>query len=440
VSDAARTLAGRRVLVVTHDFPPVRSPQALRALEFVRSLAAEAQHVDVVARSPPPVGERPLLPSNVIVHDCSPGWLEAGLDAATRRRLGDPRVEASAATPSDPSALDASPGKLNWKGRAAKRLRGLLDTLRFPDGRALWVPHARQRIIACCQRHPPDVALLMHEPAASLVAGLGLREFGVPFVADLADPVRAPYTLRHWRGRARRLEARVVADAGAITVTNEATGDLLKQRYPTRNTRIAVLPQGFTPLTPSHESPLDPEGPLTLCYTGRFYPFRDPSALLAAVRQTPGTRLVLAGPEMPQSVLNAAAESPGRIRIAGELSHDAARELQGRCDVLVSIGNAGTVQAPGKLHEYFGSGRPVLHVCGDPQDPQGGLVTRLKRGLSCANTIDDIAQALDGLVAWKRAGRLDQAFDLSFDTVAEYSWLRIGQRLATLLAIHSRRM
>ena len=70
---------------------------------------------------------------------------------------------------------------------------------------------------------------------------------------------------------------------------------------------MVVLPQGFTPMP---AVPMPGGDTLRLVYTGRFYPFRDPAALLEAVAATPGVELVIAGPEMPEAVLAAGARHP----------------------------------------------------------------------------------------------------------------------------------
>lgn len=406
----------------------MRSPQAIRALAFTRVLAEHADHVDVLTRTCLPGTSTPHLPANVRVHRSSPGWLESAIDRLVARRRTAPE---SSPLPGD-AGRPALPASLNWKGRMVARLRRGVDLACFPDGRSLWIPDATRTLARLGAERRPDVALVMHEPAASLCVGRRLTAMGIPWLADLADPVLAPYTPRHWRPRARRLEASVLAGAGAASVTNPATSELLHSRHGPLAIDISVLPQGFWPETlPSARADT---GPLRLVYTGRFYPSRDPSALLEAVASTPGVELVIAGPEMPAAVIGAASRHPGSIRLAGELEHGDALALQASADILVSVGNLGTAQSPGKVQEYFGAGRPLLHLFHDPSDPAPGLITSRRRGLACPARAEAVSAALRELVSLKSSGELTRRFDLSGAAVADYQWGDIGGRLAALLA------
>lgn len=414
--------------MVAHDFPPVRSPQAIRALAFARRLAAGAVEVHVLTRTGLPGFDEPALPANVRVHRASPGAFESLLDRLAARR-------AAASPPDDAGDGFAGPSALNWKGRCVALARRVIDQLRFPDGRVAWVPAARRELAALCGAARPDVALLMHEPAAGLLLADELTAAGVPWLADLADPVLAPYTPPQFRRAAARLEARVMASAAAVAVTNAATADLLAERHGIARDAIEVLPQGFGDAA---VAPMPAGDGLQLVYAGRFYSFRDPGALLAAVVATPGVRLVLAGPEMPAAVQAAARAHPEAIVLAGELSHEATLALQTRADVLVGVGNAGTAQSPGKLHEYFGAARPILHVVHDGADPAPALLARTRRGLSVAAEPAAIAAALQTLLQAKRTGGLAARFDLGHEAVADFHWDAISDRLAARLAAIAR--
>jgi hypothetical protein len=418
------SLHGRSVLVVSHDFAPWQSPQALRALAFVRRLAREAARVTVLTRTAQNVRSDSDLPENVRVLRASAGFLEDFLEKRSKPRAG---VEG----PAEHVPSVTRPHSLNWKGRTVALVRRSLDQLCFPDGRVLWVAPARRILELHCQTDRPDVALVMHEPAASLILGHHLASLGIPWVADLADPVLAPYTPAQWCRAALRLESSVVAKAGAISVTNIGTAELISKRHGIALESIVLLPQGFesTPALPPLQG-----APLRLVYTGRFYRFRDPTALLSAVTNTPGVLLQIAGPEMPASIQAAARANPDSIQLMGELDHSSAIALQKSAHVLVSIGNTGTTQTPGKIQEYFGASRPILHIAHDDSDPAPAFLAQIQRGVSCRANAVEIGGKLRDLAARNTSGILDANFNLGQAIVAAYHWDSIVSRLATMLA------
>lgn len=284
------------------------------------------------------------------------------------------------------------------------------------------------------------MALVMHEPAASLLLGERLHLAGVPWIADLADPVMAPYTPRHWRKRAFALEAATLGTATRIAVTNMATAELLSERHGRLATQPLILSQGHgeaaeAPMSaPQADVPRD-DRVLRLCYTGRFYTFRRVDQVVAAVAGMDGVQLVVAGPEPPAVLRDAAKRWPAKFELHGELSHAQALALQRSADALLSIGNAGTVQSPGKLFEYFGAGRPVLHVASNRLDPQIGLIASLRRGLSCDNEASAVRERLLELRNLKATAGIAVRFDLSNESVQRFGWTAIGRLLADELAL-----
>lgn len=435
-SAAPRTLADRRVLVVSHDFPPVRSPQAIRAWHFVHAIAREARDVVVLCRTAPAGQALPTLPRNVQLRPASPGLFETLIDGLVSWRH---RGRASTAAAGPAAATGPGPVALNWKGRVVKRARTLLDLVVYPDSRACWSWHAGRELDAIIHSARPDVALVMHEPAASLLLGRRLRSAGVPWLADLADPVMAPYTPRHWRKRAFALEAETLRHATRIAVTNEATADLLAERHGRYALSPLILSQGFGEAAEAMPMPAGASPPpngtaLRLCYTGRFYDFRRVDDVVDAVAAMEGVQLVVAGPEPPAVLLDAARRHPTKFDLHGELPHAQALALQRSADVLLSIGNAGTVQSPGKLFEYFGASRPVLHVASNRLDPQIGLIAGLRRGLSCDNEASAIRERIGELQQLKASAALGERFDLSNEGVERFGWPAIGRRLVEALA------
>ncbi|MDO1527644.1 glycosyltransferase [Fulvimonas sp. R45] len=417
-----------RILLIAYDYPPLASPQSIRWHYLTRELARQGAEVHVLAPALPDSGTALAVPAGVSVHRCSAGGL-AGWLARRRRARSMLRPDATATGAVMPPARPVP--SLNWKGRLHQRLNTLIGLWCYPDSRGQWRRPARAALRTLLERLRPDVVIGSHEPAVSLELGLEASG-GAVWFADLGDPVLAPYTPWRWRRRAGKLEAEVCASAAAISVTTAQTRELLIARHGIAPERIFVLPQGYDDrVTHAAWNPglpaLELGGELNLLYTGRFYPFRRPLALLEAVLAQPRVRLAVAAPEVAPEYLAFADRSGGRIVFLGEQPHEYVLELQRRCDVLVNIGNALAAQTPGKLFEYLGSGKPILHCYSEESDPANALVRTWGRGWVCRNDRADIEAFLASLLASPRERCAELSRD--GDAAAEYGWSMLAWRL-----------
>jgi glycosyltransferase involved in cell wall biosynthesis len=383
---AATAVQNMRILLIAYHYPPLASPQAIRWYYLTRELARQGASVHVLAPDLPGTPGTSLpVPDGVVVHRCHAGGL-AGWTARTRR----------AVTPGTGAPDRQAPAvRLNWKGRLYRRLDWLISLYCYPDSRGQWLRPARRALDRLIGEFAPDVLISSHEPPATLQLGLAVADRVPVWLADLGDPVWAPYTPRRWRRRALRLE-RETCRRAAVSVTTEATRQLMIRRHGVDPSTVQVLTQGFDDSLPAAApaGPARPVGPLHLLYAGRFYPFRSPAALLEAVCAVPGVRLTVVAPEVDPAYLAMARRSGGRIVFLGEQPHEAVLRMQLECDVLVNIGNALEAQIPGKLYEYLGSGKPILHLASTGDDPVVSLIAEWGVGWSCSNTTTAIGELL----------------------------------------------
>ncbi|WP_156458438.1 glycosyltransferase [Rhodanobacter sp. Root627] len=419
-----------RLLIVAYDFPPNPSPQSLRWAYLVRELAASGHEIRVITADLPGYGPGglPEIPNDVRIQRVWPGPLSALL---RKRRSGDFSTgDAAAVARSDGTSTLASSSQLaslNWKGRLAKRLKDSLSLVLFPDYRAEWSPWARHALRRILSEFNPDVVVTSHEPACSLPLGIEASRQGFFWAADLGDPVLAPYTPLRWRSRARRLERAVCKNATLVSVTSESFARLLSDRHGLDPSRCMVLPQGFDANVDDQSvaAGIFEHDLLELLYTGRFYDFRRADALLDAVVGIEGVRLSIATPSAPEYVLRAAAAHPEKVRILGFVKHRSALQFQRRCDVLVNLANEDPVQIPGKVNEYLGSGRPILHVGDAEADATGRLIEALHAGWHVKRNREEI-QTLLRQIQRRHATVGIGGEERDVGTIAAYSWQRLA--------------
>lgn len=425
-----------RLLLIAYEFPPSPSPQSLRWTYLARELSVLGHEVHVLTVDLG--GETPGLPSlpdSIHVHRTFPGLLRGALSARRAyraRRAGTPAQAVPVSGSEPPPHADAPAAPLRpprgWKQRLSERIQSIAAWVYFPDIRGEWRPRGSKALRDLMAKVDPDLVISSHEPATTLELGLLAARHGKPWVADLGDPVLAPYTPPRWRQCASALEAATCRAADAIVVTSAPTRDLLHERHG-RASEVHVVTQGFdsAPALPDLAPVFDPAR-LELLYTGSLYAFRRVDRLLSALAEVPEARLNIASVTVPEHVLQLAKAMPRQVNLLGFMPHATALALQRRADVLVNIANADPAQIPGKFYEYLGARRPILYV-GSTEDPIAAQIGELRRGWSCPDEVERLAALLRSLAQAHRQQRLESGLDLGIEPVEQFSWQRLARRL-----------
>jgi glycosyltransferase involved in cell wall biosynthesis len=319
-------------------------------------------------------------------------------------------------------------------------LRNGLDVLLFPDVRTEWYPFARNAIRRL-HKSSFDLVLASHEPGVDLMLGMhAARKMSLPLVVDLADPLVTPYSPRWRRKLDHRLERKTCqAAAGVITTSPEFARDLRKN-YGLSERKITVIEQGFrearsnTQQELSRVASLDlPKNRFWIFFSGNFYQdFRNPKVLLSALKTRPEISLVYAG-STPDWLMRLIGPLGRQIRCLGRLSHEDTLAVQRAAPALLNLGNQQARQVPGKIFEYLGARRPVLHVALNEADESGSLLDRCGRGIAVKNDPEEICAALDRLGSSWTNGSLSSDWDLSAEAVNEFSWDQLANRLTIFL-------
>lgn len=138
-----------------------------------------------------------------------------------------------------------------------------------------------------------DVLLTCSKPDSSHVIGLYLKHTtGKPWVAYFSDPwvdsFYATFPSRMIAAYNASLEMKVVTNADAIVFTNQATLNLVSNKYPPQfREKMYVLPHSFVPewydLAKDHKSKPHNSNKTTVVHTGHFYGPRTPMPLFRAL-------------------------------------------------------------------------------------------------------------------------------------------------------------
>lgn len=412
------------ILVIAYEFPPICSAQSLRWHYLTAELAAMGHSVRVITTDFRMGRElAPKPDSRVEVFRSFPGLFVGTANRLEQGLAAGRRGGSAAAAPS--STAD---GGLRGIYRLARKV---LDQVVFPDVRSEWYFFAA-RVLRRLDRsgYRPDLVIGSHEPGVDLQLGIAAkRRFGATLLADLGDPVDTVYSPR-WRRRLdRRYEGYVLERADGALVTLESVKQELERRHAQRHGLIEVVPQGFDhrrAASPNVAVPFRSDR-LNILFTGTLYAsFRNPAPFLETVARRSDVQLWIAG--------NLIGEFPAvsrstSIRTLGPLTHAEVLDAQANADVLLSVGNRQADQIPGKIYEYFGAKRPILHLYSNEKDPGRALIGTFRRGWNAADDAESSDAVLDMLVDRWLDGSLEQGLDLESDHAERFSWRARAERL-----------
>ena len=424
-----------KILLIAYEYPPIVSAQALRWFYLANELAEAGVKIDILTTQITDIwGFKGSIHPGVRLHRCFPGpfircpeWFvknQATIEAS------DTDKQELQERPNIPSVL---------LSRAYGILRDILNVVIFPDVRSEWFPFAWKMLNRLLKNESYDILISSHEPGVDVLLGLAAKQkYNIPWVVDLGDPLLAPYTprLRSWLDF--YVEGVIINRADHMIVTTEAVMRLLRDRHGALNQRFTVIPQGFdkkrrwfSPKIKTEDNSANlsqTNHRFKIVYTGTFYKsFRNPEEFFKALQKTNNIHLVIAG-EM-SSFQEEIAALGNKITVLNKQNHELCLELQRSATLLLNIGNNQSYQIPGKLFEYFGADRPILHLSGSDADPASEILARTQRGLVVTNKHEDIIPILRKLYQLWEEGNLDRQFDLSAEPVDGFSWESAAQRV-----------
>ena len=409
-----------KVLLVAFYFPPAGGGGVQRPLKLAAHLAELGVEMHVLAPKDPRWVHRDesrTIPPGVIVH---------------RAPFLGPRGR----IPSQ--ELHGSAGFERWRRKGSLFGRRLL----VPDETVSWLLTAAPAVRRIVREHSIDVLITTSPPISNhLVGAAAQRATGIPWVADLRDPlVGHPHRdVRRAVVRAKeqslRLVAQMVANrADALVCVSAAIAEEMRARSP--RGEVAVIANGadfddFDGLEYHRGEQF------RITHTGSFFGRRDPRPFLSAVAKVDDVLARFVGDFRPADRDWAFSEGlQERIELVPYASHRRSLELQRDSEALLLLipdaEGRGRQILSGKVFEYLASGRPILAAV-----PPGGAAAELVRELGAGvvadpNDSEEITLRLEELRDRWRAGRLDEV-ELSDAQQATISRRTRAEELLALL-------
>ncbi len=380
----------RKVLMISHGYPPVGGSGMLRSLKFSRYLPGQGWRPVMITlrRTKHPRLDPRLLsqvPEGTAVYR-SPVWNPLDLLLWLRSLAGrlSGRGASGAADSAETPASQPSPGAdPNGDGLVAR----VKDILTFPDAYSGWVLPGFMLGFWALLRHRPRAIYSTSPPAsAHLLGGLLARVSGLPWIVDFRDPWTLQFPgeeLKSRRGkRSRRLEGKVLRGASRIICNTEPLARELRATYPQIDPdRFVVITNGYDPADFEADPGQAPaQGPFRFVHTGEFFPVNDmrvPDPFLEALRDLVDegkvdpaavrVRLIGSGEYAEMDQFRALMASPTLreiVELVDFMPHDEIPAELAASHALLLFQNAEEfrMQVPAKTFEYIRAARPILVV------------------------------------------------------------------------------
>jgi glycosyltransferase involved in cell wall biosynthesis len=369
----------KTLTILTGSFPPTNIVGALRPFRLTKHIARKGWRV-VVLTHPPKPGE--------------------GLDEALLAELSGPCDIHYISR-----EVRQAGGSSKLKARASGVARDFLKGWIRPDMDIIYVPAYCQAFQKVHEKTPVDVVLTT-SPAHSIhLAGLRIKsQFRLPWIVDFRDPWDD-----YWKtGKAdinhpieRYFERKVIQKSDAVVSTTDTYTDILCNRHDALGKHKFFTVTNSFDRNKTCKSRQRSADKFIICYTGIFYPDKDPYGIFRALRNwfdqmnseecrryrdRLEVHLIGSGDRITRKVIYDL-QLEKQVLFFERMSHDQAIEKTKQADMALISTGIGDKTRPGwlpsKLFEYLGCRVPILALIREGEMAE--IIRQTKSGhvLSC---------------------------------------------------------
>lgn len=406
----------KKLLIVTHSFPPSNAPAAQRTFFFGKYLK-ETSGIDVEIIAPGTTVTASGVSNWAEKHD-SPAVLHQTRYMPMANRIFK-SVQNQRNTRNERSSTRV--------GIIPRVKQAVFNNFLVPDRGIVWYRFALRQASKLVKADSSIRCVFTSSPSFSdhLVAAKLKQKFGIPWIADLRDfhwiEAREHTTQGRIRDRQQRFETKVLKEADGLTFISESMRDEYIARYPFIEPKAFEIYNGFDPIEfPSPEP--NRETPLVLFYSGSFYGGeRNPRPLFSALDSLlvkgqiglEDIRIDIAGPIDVQSrSIVDEYKSSQSVNYLGVIPRPKVLQLMSRSDLLwLIVGNLKSHyhSFPVKGYEYIAAQKPILAFC--PFGSESQNILRESGYNDIFDTDVDLESLCDFLMSRitdKQAGRIHQ--------------------------------
>lgn len=415
----------RRVLLVSHVFPPLVAGGAPRMGQFARLLPDHGWDVTVLTGQPP-----------------ASISLDTAAEAAIAKRA---RIVRTWSPASSVVKRGAPVAKKGVAGLVRNVVRTAAFAVVFPDRDVFWVPAAVRAGRRALRETHHDVVLATYGPGSNLLVGRALAASArLPLVVDFRDlwstlPMPVFASPVH-RAAAHRLEHSIVGRASRLLAVAPAMASDLARTHGMDAARAISITNGFDPLDAARVHDARTSGPFRLMYTGTVHVHYDLEPFWLALRALADAGVISPASFRVEFVGNLSLDEPRRhgveafVDVSPFVAHDKVFDALARADALLVVETPGYYARYGyaaKVFDYVLTGKPVVGLV-----DHGGNTDSLLRAAGVAHCVDPkdsagLERILRALVA---AGRQPaKAVDPDAPPLREFNRRHLVAHLAEVL-------
>lgn len=362
----------KKLLLITHSFPPLLEARAIQISKIVRHLHTHGWQATILTVDPnqTPIGQDATL-KQILPKDLT----------TIQTNAFEPQLVISILARLAPSLLAIPDKQIGWYPYAIKAAKQLLQTQQF------------------------DLIFTNAKPFTCHLIGQTLhQQYQIPWVAYFSDPwVDNPYFshIGNWQVHRNRVqETKVLETADGLIFNNTETAHLMLGNI---NERTLILPHCYDPdLYDLAQLPNVADNThLRIVHTGNFYGIRSPLPLLRALKilksKLPPYKVLFVGKIDPQHQRDIQNERLGsELDLVGSVSYLESLAYTHQANLLVTIDaptSEPSVFFPSKLVDYLGTGKTILGIT-PPNSTTHRILKEHDHNVADVNKPDEIAQVL----------------------------------------------
>lgn len=259
---------------------------------------------------------------------------------------------------------------------------------------------------------------------AHVLGAMLKKKFGIKWVADYGDPwginAYGEINKKYYKN-----EQQILKYSDGLIFTTQPTIDAYNHYYDNQ-IRHCLVQCGYEKIIEDNECTHNDS--MTFVYTGIAYSrSRNLSVILDVISSNVDIKFKIVG-TYSQSLKNGM-KGHKNIIFKGRVTYAKSLEILSRADVLVHIGNFGTMQVPGKTYIYLSSKKPILYIQQEKNnDPTLNILSEFGGIILCVNTKESIEMAIRYIMDnYKDLKNQSEKRALSHE-IEKYRWDNLGDK------------